>query len=179
MGQEGPLEKEIATHSSILAWEIPWMEESDRLQSMGSQRVGHDWATSFTSLYRPPSSLLILEFYVKHIYHLCTDVYVKELKVFNKIIYMCISCSALSDSASPWTVAHHATLSMGFSRQEYWKRLLFPSPRDFPDPGINPGLPPCRQILYRLSHQGNPNKSTLRFNITQSHRNPDICFLRS
>ena len=42
MGQEGPLEKEMATHSSILAWGIPWMEEPGRLQSMGSQRVGHD-----------------------------------------------------------------------------------------------------------------------------------------
>ena len=46
LGQEDPLEKEMATHSSILAWRIPWMEEPGRLQSMGSQRVGHDWATS-------------------------------------------------------------------------------------------------------------------------------------
>ena len=42
MGQEDPLEKEIATHSSILAWEIPWMEDPSRLQSIGSQRVRHD-----------------------------------------------------------------------------------------------------------------------------------------
>ena len=43
LGQEDPLEKEMATHSSILAWEIPWMEEPGGLQSMGSQRVGgHD-----------------------------------------------------------------------------------------------------------------------------------------
>ena len=41
LGQEDALEKEIATHSSILAWKIPWMEESGRLQSLGSQRVGH------------------------------------------------------------------------------------------------------------------------------------------
>ena len=41
-----PLEKEMATHSSTLAWKIPWTEEPCRLQSMGSQRVGHDWATS-------------------------------------------------------------------------------------------------------------------------------------
>ena len=41
LGQEDPLEKEIATHSSTLAWKIPWMEECGRLQSMGSQRVGH------------------------------------------------------------------------------------------------------------------------------------------
>ena len=42
MGQEDPLEKEIATHSCILAWEIPWTEEPGGLQSMGSQRVGHN-----------------------------------------------------------------------------------------------------------------------------------------
>ena len=43
-GGEDPLEKEMATHSSILAWRIPWTEEPGRLQSMGLQRVGHDWA---------------------------------------------------------------------------------------------------------------------------------------
>ena len=42
LGQEDPLEKEMAVHSSTLAWKIPWMEESGRLQSMGSQRVKHD-----------------------------------------------------------------------------------------------------------------------------------------
>ena len=42
LGWEDPLEKEMVTHSSILAWRIPWMEEPGRLQSMGSQRVGHD-----------------------------------------------------------------------------------------------------------------------------------------
>ena len=39
---EDPLEKKMATYSSTLAWKIPWIEEPDRLQSMGSQRVGHD-----------------------------------------------------------------------------------------------------------------------------------------
>ena len=42
LGREDLLEKEMATHSSILAWKIPWMEEPGRLQSMGSQRVGHN-----------------------------------------------------------------------------------------------------------------------------------------
>ena len=41
LGWEDPLEKEMATHSSILAWKIPWLEEPGRLQSMWSQRVGH------------------------------------------------------------------------------------------------------------------------------------------
>ena len=42
LGQEDPLEKEMAAHSSTLAWKIPWMEEPGRLQSRGSQRVGQD-----------------------------------------------------------------------------------------------------------------------------------------
>ena len=46
LGWEDPLEKEMATHSSILAWRIPWTEEPGGLQRMRSQRVGHDWATS-------------------------------------------------------------------------------------------------------------------------------------
>jgi len=50
LGQEDPLEKEMATHSSALAWEIPWTEEPGRLQSMGLQRVGHDLATKQQSL---------------------------------------------------------------------------------------------------------------------------------
>ena len=45
LGQEDLLEKEMATHSSILAWKIPGMEEAGRLQSMGSPRVRHDWVT--------------------------------------------------------------------------------------------------------------------------------------
>ena len=48
LGQEDTLEKEMAIHSSTLAWKIPWTEEPDRLQSMGSQRVGHDCATSLS-----------------------------------------------------------------------------------------------------------------------------------
>ena len=47
---EDPLEKEMAIHSSTIAWKIPWTEEPGRLQSMGSQRVGHDWATPLHSL---------------------------------------------------------------------------------------------------------------------------------
>ena len=45
LGWKDPLEKEMATHSSILAWEIPWTEEPGRLQPMGSQRAEHDLAT--------------------------------------------------------------------------------------------------------------------------------------
>ena len=48
---EGPLEKEMATHSSILAWKIQWTEEPGRLQSVGFQRVGHDSATEHTHVH--------------------------------------------------------------------------------------------------------------------------------
>ena len=46
LGWEDPLEKGLSIHSSILVWKIPWTEEPGGLQSMGSQRVGHDWATN-------------------------------------------------------------------------------------------------------------------------------------
>ena len=63
LGWEDPLEKEMAVHSSILAWRIPWTEKPSRLRSTGSQRVGHDWATSpspSASLYcNPPSSVIL------------------------------------------------------------------------------------------------------------------------
>ena len=65
-----------------------------------------------------------------------------------------VSCSVVSDSAIPWTVAYQAPLSMEFSRQEYWSGLPFLSPGDLPDPGIKTGLLHCRQILYYLSHLG-------------------------
>ena len=48
LGQEDPLEKEMAIHSSTLAWKIPWTEEAGRLQSIGSQRVGNDWVAKLT-----------------------------------------------------------------------------------------------------------------------------------
>ena len=51
LGREDPLEKCMATHSSILAWRIPWTEEPGRLQSMRSPRVGHNWATN-TFIFR-------------------------------------------------------------------------------------------------------------------------------
>ena len=48
LGREDPLEKEMAPHSSTIVWKIPWTEEPGRLQSMGSQRVGHNWSTSLS-----------------------------------------------------------------------------------------------------------------------------------
>ena len=50
LGQEDPLEKEMATYSSILAWRIPWIEEPRGLQSMGWQRIWHDWVTNTSTI---------------------------------------------------------------------------------------------------------------------------------
>ena len=62
----------------------------------------------------------------------------------------CVCTQLLSgpDSATSWTVAHQASLSMGFSRQQYWSGLPFPSPGDLPNPGIEPTSPgsPALQV---------------------------------
>ena len=54
----------------------------------------------------------------------------------------------MSDSATPWTVAHQAPLSMGFSWQEYWSGLPFPPPGDLPGPGIEPATPALEEVRY-------------------------------
>ena len=75
LGWEDPLEDEMATHSSILAWKIPWMEEPRRLQSMGSQRVRYDWATKHSTAHaqnKKPNIIMriILGFVMKKIQNL-------------------------------------------------------------------------------------------------------------
>ena len=67
-----------------------------------------------------------------------------------------------------WTAVCQAPLFMGFSRQEYWSGLPFPSPRDLPNPRIEPTSYLLWQILYLLSHQGSPIKYRL------SSKSPDI-----
>ena len=74
--------------------------------------------------------------------HLLTVVNVIDL---NRIV---LSRSIVSDSATPWTVAHQAPLSMGFSRQEHWSGLALPPLGDLPEPGIKPTSP-----AFLLSHE--------------------------
>ena len=81
LGWEDPLEKDMATHPSILSCRIPWTEEPGGLQSTGSQRVGHDWATTHTHLdfkmitlswfFFSPSELLFLIFFSWQLLFLC------------------------------------------------------------------------------------------------------------
>ena len=58
--------------------------------------------------------------------------------------------------ATPWTVARQAPLSMGFSRQEYWSGLPFPSPGDLPNPGIEPGSPALQADALSSEPPGKP-----------------------
>ena len=70
LGQEDPLEKEMAVHFSILAWRIPWTEEADRPRSKGSKRVRHIWVTNaFTFLFillQKAIGILFFSFYFFH-----------------------------------------------------------------------------------------------------------------
>ena len=71
----------------------------------------------------------------------------------------CVRCVPLF--ATPWTVAHQASLSMECSRQEYWSWLTFPSPGDLPDPGIKPKSsvsPPLASRFFTTVSHGKPHR---------------------
>ena len=69
---------------------------------------------------------------------------------------LCESLSRVQLFVTPWTVAHQASLSMGFSRQEYWSGLPFPSPEDLPDPGIEPWSPALQADSLPFELYGSP-----------------------
>ena len=69
-----------------------------------------------------------------------------------------VSCSVVSNSVTPWTVARQAPLSMGFSRQEYWSGLPFLSPADLPDPGNKSRCPSCQADSLPSETPGKPCK---------------------
>ena len=67
-----------------------------------------------------------------------------------------VSCSVMSNSVTPWTVAHQAPLSMEFSRQEYWGELPFPSPGDLPNPVDEPRSPALQADSSQSEPSGKP-----------------------
>ena len=79
------------------------------------------------------------------------------------------SLSRVQLFATHWTVAHEASLSVEFSRQEYWSGLPFPSPGDFPDPGIKPGSPALQADSLPSENQGSPNACMLLLLSCVSH----------
>ena len=80
-----------------------------------------------------------------------------ELKIVRKKGKKVKSLSRVRLFATPWTVAYQASLSVGFSRQEYWSGLLFPSPGDLPDPGIEPRSPALQADALSSEPSGKPS----------------------
>ena len=72
------------------------------------------------------------------------------------VLVLVKSLSRVRLFATPWTVAHQAPPSMGFSRQEYWSGLPFPSPGDLPDPGIEPRSPALQAVALTFEPPGKP-----------------------
>ena len=95
----------------FLAWRIPGMGEPHGLRSMGSHRVRHNWS----DLAAAAAALFLL--------HVHKGILVQML-------------SRVQLFATSWTMAHQAPLSIGFTRQEYWRGLPLPSLGDLPDPGM-------------------------------------------
>ena len=99
--------------------------------------------------------------YISNIKLNCT---IKELSSFLKVK----SLSGVQLFATPWTVAYEASLSMGFSRQEYWSGLPFPSPGDLPDPGIEPGSPTLEAEALTSEPPGKPYLNTNKSDVLVS-----------
>ena len=114
LGWEDPLEKEMATHSSILAWKISWTEEPGGLQSMGSQRVGHDWATN-TQTY---STLQMRSLWSIHY-------------IMVKISMRTISSQPVSKGGvyflTPYQQAWESDFLWSVKCKQKWHRTFFPS----------------------------------------------------
>ena len=149
-----PREDEMATHSSILAWRIPWTEEPGGLQTMGSQRVGHNWAHMHTCR----KTTLVRGFLGKfghHLTDLCWEIKMINRKYFKHIkepptvsikqgilLLILNNFKLYSPGNSPGWTTGVGSLSL--------------LQRNFPTQGSNPGLPCCRQILNQLSQKGSP-----------------------
>ena len=183
LGQEDPLEKGIATHSSTLAWRIPWTEsladygpwghkESDMTEQLTLSLHFREWSQLWalaTTLDQQEISYNIrkwvrgrpeiLSKFNNFYPTLCLFQVNNNHKSF--ISYIQLLCLIL---VTPWTVDCQAPLSMEFSRQEYCSGLLFPSPGDLPNPGIELGSrasqadsllnePPGKPHIHNSIHQ--------------------------
>ena len=137
----------MATHSSVLAWRILGMGEPGGLPSMGSHRVGHSWS----NLAAAAAAIPWLSTFGLEVISLCiwlcsqntdlTELQLGAIEWMNSKLIFYHGCSVAESFwlfGAPWTVAHQASLSMGFSRQEYWSGLPFPPWEDLPDPWIKP-----------------------------------------
>ena len=102
LGLEPPLQEEIATHSSILAWKIPWTEEPGGLQSTGLQRVTHDWAHTHTSLFECFLMFLILLFCYNTMFSAISSVQsLSHVRLFATWTTACQASLSITNSWSP------------------------------------------------------------------------------
>ena len=132
LGGEDPLEKEMSTHSSILAWEIPWTYKPGERQSMGLQRIGHNLAT-------------------KHQQQSSCGIFWRLLR--SKALRSCPTLCKPTGCSPPGSSVHGILQA----RILEWVAISFS--RDLPDPGIEPESPeaPILQAdSLLLSHQGSP-----------------------
>ena len=154
----------MAPHSSTLAWEIPWMEEPGRLQSMGSLRVWHDWATSlslFTFMHWRRKWQPTLVFLPRESQgwgrlvgcRLWGRTRLKWLSSSSNLYLItnaCVLFASVVSNSLLWPVAHQTSLFMGFSRQGYWGGCLCIPPGDLPNPGIKPASPISPSLAGRF-----------------------------
>ena len=89
----------------------------------------------------------------------CKELYIKIISFFPYVKVKSLSHVRLF--VTPWTVTYQATLTMGFSRQEYWSGLPFPSPGDLPDPGIEPRSPALQADTLPSEPPGKPIKANI------------------
>ena len=113
---EHSLEKEMATHSSILAWRIPWTEEPGRIQSMGLQRAGHDWRTNIFTFNR------LLQHGWKHISYLTDSWFLLNQEFWGSLA-----------GSSGWEslLRFHSWCKLGLHYLKAWPGLEDPLPRRF------------------------------------------------
>ena len=138
-GSGRSLENEMATHSSILAWKIPWAEEPSRLQSMGLQRVRHQWVTSLSYHFIIHRKVKRVDLKSSHQKEKCVSFYWHNGCSVRWWMLCMLSCfNSVQLLVIRWTVARQAPLPTGFSGQEYWSGLPCPSSGDLPHPGIEP-----------------------------------------
>ena len=150
LASEDPLEREMATHSSTLAWRIPWTEEPGGLQSMGSQGVRHDWVTN--------------TLYTWYTCYVCYRCQYGESQFLRIILLLCAvlclatqSCPSLCDPVD-CSLPDFSDLG-GFSRQEYWSGLPCSPPGDLPNPGMELRCPTLQVDSLPFEPPGKPNNT--------------------
>ena len=127
LGWENPLEESMATHSSIFAWKTPWTKEPGQLQFIGSHRVRHQWSGTCAAFKTRNN-----------------DKRGSTAKVL--VAQLCPTLCDPMDYNPPGSSVHGDSPDKNTEKGCHVQGI-------FPTQGSNPGLPHCRQILYRLSHK--------------------------